>query len=238
METVVCYLLKMQNPTACFQYPGHPPFFFFNKPHLAPVWSLPPFSFHPCPPSLCVCMCVWVGQPSLLGKRSKLPLFASLPLSPSQLASLLLSDQVGGQSTPTAAAAAGMFCVVWTFSRCGGPTHTHRGLHVWYSPRLSLSLPLFHIHTHTQKERRCVSGGSRRVESTEERSIEEKWGAEQQTLQCQGRENGWSAASLSVSGAGVLCCCLDCFLCMHMHTVSYRKLSLLTATLNRVAVFA
>lgn len=110
-------------------------------------------------PSLCewisagVCVCVFVSWSALPTNRVKLtppPFSLSLPVS--QLASLLLSDLVGGQSAPTAAADAGVFCVVCSFSRCDGPTHSHSGLHAWYSPYVLLSLPLWHIlHTLTQR---------------------------------------------------------------------------------------
>lgn len=129
-----------------------------------------------------------------------------------------------------------MFCVVWTFSRCGGPTHTHtQGLACLILPPPPFSQSVSGTYTHSEGQAVCEW----RILSRGERWREEHWGEErgkQQSLPCQGRENDLSAASLSVSGAGLLFFCSDCSLCMHRHTVSYRKLSLLSAARNIVVV--
>lgn len=126
--------------------------------------------------SLPVCVCVsekaseWVSPPYKASEVNSSFLSPSLPLSQLGCYCQTGLGVGGGQSSPTAAAAAaGVFCVVWTFSRFGGSTDTHthahtnalRSSHAWYYPRLSCyPLSLWHTHTHTQKERRCVSGGS------------------------------------------------------------------------------
>lgn len=132
--------------------------------------------------------------------------------------------------------------MVWTFSRCGcADTHTFRARMPAAPPPTSnppptaSSLSLFFsllslsslIHTHTHSGREKEACGSCPGQNTEVRQTR---GEERQTVPCQCREEGSSAACPSAYGGRVLCCCSDCSPFTCRHTVSDCKTSLCSAS--------